>query len=244
MAETPIVENIQVPHSPINVAPPAPAPPASNRRPPPMFPGTLSNRAPGVSTSKSKKVMDWFRKKSLVDQIDETSIAGGSPAAPQVVVTGDRELAAVPAGPAPPSSWTGPRSATTVLTNGTGLLHPSLSVVPSARGTASASVTPITSTYPPTDPGPASFNRAAIRVHEGPVDPGAVSSGSPDEIYAQVIEVLRGMGVTFSPETMYKAQCIRPKQRKDGSRQSGLAAFALTGLGGSGGVSFPLRTYA
>ena len=227
---------------------PVPAPINTTRSPPSAFPGTLPNRAPGVSTGKAKKVMDWFRKKSIVDG-DEVSMGSSTASpAPQVVVTGDRELSHVPASAAgpPPSAWAGqqpqqqPSSAAfTAATNGAGLLHPPASAATTQATSASAGNTPVTASRPNV-PVASTFNRNALRVHEGPVDPGAVSSGSPDQVYAQVLEALRGMGVTISPETLYKAQCVRPAKKKEG-RQSGLAAFSITGLGGSSGVCIGVK---
>jgi protein-serine/threonine kinase len=180
--------------------------------------------------------MDWFRKKSLVNEMENENPAGTT--APQVVVTDPTSTtrAAVSiGGSAPPSAWSGQRvaSATAIMQNqnGHGLLPPP------GRDTRSASTREGSEARTPTttSSGPPA---GVMRVHEGAVDPGAVTSGAPpDQVYARVLEVLRGMGVDISTETLYKAQCVRPKQRKDGARQSGLAAFNITGLGGSNGVS-------
>lgn len=207
---------------------PAPAPP---RAPPSAFPTTLPSRTPTASTGKAKKVMDWFRKRSLVQEIENEDPTGAS--APQVVVTdptSTTRVAAPSGGSAPPSTWSGQRavSSTAILQNSHGLLQPpgrSTSTREGSEVRTPASTSPVSPT-------------GAMRVHKGAVDPGAVTSGVlPDQVYARVLEVLRGMGVDISTETLYKAQCMRPKQRKDGTRQSGLAAFNITGLGGSSGVS-------
>lgn len=186
--------------------------------------------------------MDWFRKKSLVQELENEN--PGLIPAPHVVVTDPTSpsVRAAPSGPgsgAPPSSWSGQRvaSSAAVLENGGsggGLLQP-----PSSRPTRSASTregSDVRNTI--TAPPPA----GVVRMHEGAVDPAAVTSGpSADAIFARVVEALRGMGVDISQETLYKVQCVRPKHRKDGARQSGLAAFHITGLGGSNGVSSPVR---
>jgi len=210
--------------------------PAPTRAPPPAFPGTLPSRTSSASTGKAKKVMDWFRKKSLVQEIENENQAG--PPAPQVFVTDPASIThtAAPSGSsAPPSAWSGPRAASTtaIAQNGPGFLQP-----PAGRPFRSASTREGSETHTPTSTSSVS-PAGAMRVHEGAVDPGAVTSGAPpDQVYARVLDVLRGMGVDISTETLYKAQCLRPKQRKDGARQSGLAAFSITGLSGSNGVSW------
>lgn len=217
--------------------PPLPKPLAAAppRAPPSAFPSTLPSRTQSASTGKAKKVMDWFRKKSLVHEIENENPMGTM--APQVVVTdptSTTRVAAPGGGSAPPSAWSGQRvaSTTAITQNGHGLLQ-----LPAGRPTRSASTREGSEAHTPTSTssGPPA---GAMRVHEGAVDPGAVTSGAPpDQVYARVLDVLRGMGVEISTETLYKAQCVRPKQRKDGARQSGLAAFNITGLGGSNGVS-------
>lgn len=100
--------------------------PAPTRAPPPAFPGTLPSRTSSASTGKAKKVMDWFRKKSLVQEIENENQAG--PPAPQVFVTDPASIThtAAPSGSAPPSAWSGPRAASTtaIAQNGPGFLQP------------------------------------------------------------------------------------------------------------------------
>lgn len=246
---SPTIENAPAPPTPVVALPPI------NPTPRPAFPagGTLPTRAPGVSTGKAKKVMDWFRKKSLVQESEDEGQQ--HPAAPQVFVTGTTASAtpaagAPPAtGSAPPSSWTAQRVATTtgVVANGAGLLHPPTGrptrAASTSRNTADAQRAVNSTSAGAGGAGAVAPPSAQILMHQGAVDPLMVATGaSADQIYAHVLESLRALGIHVQQESTYKATGVRPKQPKSssdkasGSRQSALAAFSINGLSGSNGV--------
>lgn len=87
--------------------------------------------------------------------------------------------------------------------------------------------------------GGASYNRAVLRLHDGPVDPSTVSSAPPQEVMAQVLEVLKSLGIEYTKESDFKYRCVRPKKRKlgVGREASGSGGAAGAGASTSNGVS-------
>ncbi|KAF7336935.1 Non-specific serine/threonine protein kinase [Mycena venus] len=55
----------------------------------------------------------------------------------------------------------------------------------------------------------------ALRVHQGPIDQGTLTTGEPQEVMRHVKEVLEAMGVMIVVESEYKYRCTRAKRRKD-----------------------------
>ena len=207
---------------------------------------------PGVgnaaSTSKAKKVMEWFRAKSRGRVPDE-----------EHPVT-DKSL------PIPPSREV-PVNASTSTINGltSPRTGPSMNAHPPSANldvsTPQSAVSP-TSGHPTRTPSVAtdkSFSnpikrsfilspaaRNILRVHHGAVDQTTITSGNPPEVMKYVLDVLLEMGLEVQEESQYKFRCIRPKRRKigstgvalkDGQGGSGLAAFSMVGSAASGGVS-------
>ena len=200
---------------------------------------------PGVgnaaSTSKAKKVMDWFRTKSRGRVPDEEP--------PVIEKT--------------PSSREVPLSASTSTVNGltspgTG---PSANLHPSTATLDASTPRPVPE-HPSRTPSIAtdkSFSnpikrsfmlsptaKNILRVHHGAVDQTTITSGNPPEVMKHVLDVLTEMGLEVQEESQYKFRCIRPKKRKIGSTGvslkdsqggNGLAAFSMVGSAASGGVS-------
>jgi len=207
---------------------------------------------PGVgnaaSTSKAKKVMDWFRTKSRGKVPDEEH-----PITEKTVPT--------------PSSQEIPLNASTSTINGLTSPGPGPSVnvhPPSANLDVSTprSAVPTATGHPSRTPSVAtdkSFSnpikrsfllsptaKNILRVHHGAVDQTTITSGNPPEVMKHVLDVLLEMGLEVQEESQYKFRCIRPKKRKigsagvplkDGQGGSGLAAFSIVGSAASGGVS-------
>ena len=201
---------------------------------------------PGVgnaaSTSKAKKVMEWFRTRSK----------GKVPEEEQPIV--EKTLPT-------PSSRDVPLNASTSTING--MVSPSVNVQPPTANLDSATPRSAVSTTPghpnrtpslatdkSTNPLKRSFilsptTKNILRVHHGAVDQTTITSGNPPEVMRHVLDVIVEMGLEVQEESQYKYRCIRPKKRKIGSTGvslngqggSGLAAFAVVGSAASGGVS-------
>ncbi|EUC54128.1 Serine/Threonine kinase catalytic domain protein, partial [Rhizoctonia solani AG-3 Rhs1AP] len=179
---------------------------------------------PASATSKAKRVMGWFRKRSL---------ASGEPAAP----------AHVPAVPLPPPSV--PPAQTAPLRSVT---QPILETKHSG-GMDSLSTTrdqsslqlPQPSTSTPVSivkPSKPVVNRAGMRVHEGAVDQAMVTSGSPLDALSHAEAVLVEMGIAFTKESEWKFRCVRHKKRKGGiSGSVGGLSVGVMGSAASSGVN-------
>ena len=209
------------------------------------FPGVAR---PGVgnaaSTSKAKKVMEWFRTKSRGRVPDEDQTINEK---------------TIPT----PSSRDTPLNASTSTING--LNSPSLNVYPSAANQDAStprSNVPVAPGHPNRTPSVAtdkSFSnpikrsfilsptaKNILRVHHGAMDQTTITSGNPPEVMKHVLDVLVEMGLEVQEESQYKYRCVRPKKRKigstgvslrDGRGGDGLAAFTMVGSAASGGVS-------
>lgn len=175
---------------------------------------------PASATSKAKRVMNWFRKRSLAPG------DAGTPASVPVV--------SLPPVRAPPAE-----------TPAQPQLEPKHS-----GGLDSISTREQSSLQLPTSlPAPVSIvkpskpvvNRAGMRVHEGAVDQAMVTSGSPLDALAHAEAVLVEMGIAFTKESEFKFRCVRHKKRKGGVSGSmgplgGLSA-GVAGSAASNGVS-------
>jgi protein-serine/threonine kinase len=192
-----------------------------------------------ASTSKAKKVMEWFRTKSKGRVPDEEH-----PITEKALPT--------------PSSREVPFNASTSTINGfTSGTHQSstnLDVstprIPTTPGPPNR--TPSIATDKSfTNPLKRSFilsptARNILRVHHGAVDQTTITSGNPPEVMKHVLEVLTEMGLEIQEESQYKFRCVRPKKKrigstgvslKDSQGGNGLAAFSMVGSAASGGVS-------
>jgi protein-serine/threonine kinase len=206
------------------------------------------------ASSKSQGVMDWFRKKSLAKQERRrTDRAEGTktptPDDPQVekdaktpTVSSFREAQAAKSG-----------APTVVVTAENGSVHSG-----GSRESASSRkrdkvieaiktvATPTASVLVPVSPTrpPLAYNKLALRLHDGPVDPSTLFSAPPAEILVHVLGILRAMGIESVKESEFKYRCIRPKRKKSGmvvreasGSSNGIAAFNSVGSAASNGVS-------
>lgn len=111
---------------------------------------------------------------------------------------------------------------------------PSVTVTP--RPTAATTLTIGTSTQqsPPTTIRTRSaltlFDESRIRVHNGLVDQSALSTKPPQDVFMEVMQVLRGMGVEMKRESDFKLRCTRAKKKAAGT-SIGLGSVISTGSG-------------
>ena len=84
-----------------------------------------------------------------------------------------------------------------------------------------------------------------LRIHHGAVDHTTITTRPPPEVMAHVKKVLEGMGVEIQLESEYKYRCIRAKKRKNtvgssspASPTASLAAVTMVGSAASNGVSY------
>ena len=197
-----------------------------------------------ASTSKAKKVMDWFRTRSRGKVPEEEH-----PINEKTIPT--------------PSSRDLPLNASTSTING--LNSPSVNVhPPSAKpdGSTPRSTVPAVPGHSNRTPSVATDKSVSnpikrsfilspgakntLRVHHGAMDQMTITSGNPPEVMKHVLDVLLEMGLEVQEESQYKYRCVRPKKRKigstgvslkDGPGGNGLAAFTMVGSAASGGVS-------
>ncbi|KAG8715579.1 hypothetical protein FRC11_002754 [Ceratobasidium sp. 423] len=179
---------------------------------------------PASATSKAKRVMNWFRKRSL---------APGEPAAPAHV-----PAVALPPPSTPPVQVVPTRSVTQPV------LEPKhsggMDSISTSKDQSSLQL-PQTSTSAPVSivkPSKPIVNRAGMRVHEGAVDQAMVTSGSPLDALSHAEAVLVEMGIAFTKESEWKFRCVRHKKRKGGISGSvgGLSAGVM-GSAASNGVN-------
>lgn len=74
------------------------------------------------------------------------------------------------------------------------------------------------------------FDESRIRVHNGLVDQSALSTKPPQDVFMEVMQVLRGMGVEMKRETDFKLRCTRAKKKAAGT-SIGLGSVINTGSG-------------
>ena len=198
--------------------------------------------SPGLqaSSSKARKVMQWFRTKSKgardsigpesTTEVDEKMYASPNPvietASPvQVFVT-------TPATPLPPTpAHQKPQRATS--TAGESMLS-----TPSLVKRFRNSVT--IATGAPLSSGGGNKN-GMMRIHHGAVDQAMVTTRPPAEVMKQVRELLEGMGVEIQVESEYKFKCIRAK-RKKGTIGGGMGNVGVATPTGGGGNSLAAVT--
>lgn len=188
-----------------------------------------SNSTVGPSSNAAKKVMDWFRKKSLsrgafdekpplgpfeADQHHRgTSNANHAVETPRLVVTNDggreEERVETLAGEgngldSVPSSrsTSGTHSQTSQATDGTGV-----TTVTEASSTANGHKSSASTVQQQATPRAstmmapsAKFNDGALRVHQGAVDQSALTSRPPNEVFDQVRLALFHMGIEAKQE--------------------------------------------
>ena len=97
-----------------------------------------------------------------------------------------------------------------------------------------------------------SAGKSVMRIHHGAVDQTMITTRTPPEVMKHVREVLEGMGVEIQMESEFKYRCIRAKRRKTPSMALGgsgraeppvaggsLAAIQMVGSAASNGVRCP-----
>ena len=87
-----------------------------------------------------------------------------------------------------------------------------------------------------------------LRIHHGAVDQTTITTRPPTEVMAHVKKILEGMGVEIQLESEYKYRCIRAKKKKNAVGSStvtvssagptSLAAVTMVGSAASNGVSY------
>jgi protein-serine/threonine kinase len=206
----------------------------SDRQPRPALPTSISEKEPVLgdkvpraadsgghvlpaSTSKARKVMQWFRSRSkgrgLDDESEPPLPMGGKPSVRDAFpVSANISSASVNAVPTYPSD--------VEYTN-----------VPSRMGPPHPQRTASTGTEgaPPAAPSFAELVRrhvappkGVIRTHHGAVSQATVTTGVPIEVMRHVRDVLVRMGVEVQVESDYKYRCVRTKRRRAPPTPSGL----------------------
>lgn len=216
------------------------------------------------SFSRASKVMDWFRRKTLVK---ETLPEPKSPALKsdsqssfvrigEVASTASKAQESAQASTASHGntdkteetketfdSTTDQENNTKTTPTKSSVLSRSIdattttpSVTVTLRPTAATTLTIGTSTQqsPPTTIRTRSastlFDESRIRVHNGLVDQSALSTKPPQDVFMEVMQVLRGMGVEMKRESDFKLRCTRAKKKAAGT-SIGLGSVISTGSG-------------
>ena len=217
-----------------------------------------------ASTSKARKVMQWFRTKSKgrdsVGFVTEEEVvskekgiaskyrrgfSSSSNAVNQTQVTAkasqtglkNNVVPVVLTSGLPPQGGHQQRSASSVLEVAT----PS-SFVARFRN----SITVGSNSHHVTDK---MHPHGQLRIHHGAVDQTTITTRPPPEVMAHVKKVLEGMGVEIHLESEYKYRCIRAKKKKNAVGSStvavgsagptaSLAAVTMVGSAASNGVSY------
>jgi len=247
--ETPIKEKGRdAEKAPKSAVQPLTRPPASKEELDSAFAKASQNDSNGIgagmpaSSSKARKVMQWFRSRSkgrgLGDESDvNPPLDSGmrSRMTPVDMYRPNLSSSSINAtSTAPPSSYL------PVIPGG---------VIPyPPRSTSAATDTsysaPSFAVRMKRHVAPA---KGVLRVHHGPVDPTTITTGSPPEVMKHVREVLEAMGVEIQIESEFKFRCIRAKRKRApgvglglrdgaGSTGTGLAAFMMVGSAASNGV--------
>lgn len=181
-------------------------------RQPVALPEPVGNAA---STSKAKRVMDWFRTRSINRGRPEDN-----PPAPLDI----RAALQVQQGTAPATAHPMPQLVvTTPHEHGDPLMTPVTPAIPTVSRIANpfggmkvprSASTSAGSSLATSAPATEKAQILALRIHRGAVDQGTITTGIPAEVFAHVTSVLIGMGVEFHKESEFKYRCVRPKKRK------------------------------
>jgi protein-serine/threonine kinase len=189
---------------------------------------------PASATSKAKRVMNWFRKRSL---------APGDSNTPASVPVVSLPPVRAPQAEAGSQLTTQPPQAVAqsqIESKRSGGLDSLSTKEQSSLQLPNSAVSPTpVSIVKPSKP---VVNRAGMRVHEGAVDQAMVTSGSPLDALSHAEAVLVEMGIAFTKESEFKFRCVRHKKRKGGMSGSvgplGGMSVGVAGSAASNGVSF------
>lgn len=184
---------------------------------------------PASATSKAKRVMNWFRKRSLAPESPAPVV---TPIQPPITEKNSRAMqngagvrAQTDVGAHPTQADSSPRVPQIETKHSGGL--DSLSTSSGVRPNVSPMPVSIVKPAKPV------INRAGMRVHEGAVDQAMVTSGSPLDALAHAEAVLGEMGITFQKESEFKFRCVRHKKRKAGTGSVGPLGGLSAGMAGS-----------
>lgn len=170
---------------------------------------------PASATSKAKRVMNWFRKRSLAPESPAPVI---TPIQPPMTETNGRVTR-------PAQANSSPRVPQIETKHSSGLED--LSTSSGVKTNHSPMPVSIVKPAKPV------VNRAGMRVHEGAVDQAMVTSGSPLDALAHAETVLAEMGIAFQKESEFKFRCVRHKKRKAGTGSVGPLGGLSAGMAGS-----------
>ncbi|RIA85033.1 hypothetical protein C1645_393314 [Glomus cerebriforme] len=148
---------------------------------------TVAGTSAGSSNA-AKKVMDWFRRKSLAKQQDE--LLGHGPAKIPKVEQTDND-----------NSSRRSKNKTKRQKN-----NPSVVVTqPNSNTPSSSRQSTMTSANSNVD--------SKLRVHHGAVDQSALTSRAPYEVFIVVKQTLVSMGIEIKREGDFKVRCVRRKRK-------------------------------
>ena len=214
-----------------------------------------------ASTSKARKVMQWFRSRSKGRGLDDEAepnapLGAGKPSvrdafAPANVSSTSVDAVQVgfPIGPG--------GVALEEYTNVPSRMGPPHPQRTSSSAGAEGAQPPIMPSFAELVRRHVAPPKGVIRTHHGAVSQATVTTGVPIEVMRHVREVLEGMGVEVQVESEYKYRCVRGKRRRapaaptsgiglgirePGSTGLGLAAFTLMGSAASNGVRYSFLT--
>ena len=225
--------------------------------------GSVNSSSTMGSTGPAKKVMDWFRRKSLAKGTftDHRAVSPGkTDSFVSVNHPGQTPPRAAPATAEVQVADLGASSTDTIAQSSGGSPAPPAVVV---TGAGSPPVSPTSKSHAPSSfkalnppaplrsarevadsiamPPPAlpsstgsAFRENSLRVHQGIVDKKAMTGQSPPVVFAEVIKVLHEMGLEIKKEGDYKLKCVRARRKPNS-----VASSATVGLGLSSSASVP-----
>ncbi|KAF8260293.1 hypothetical protein EI94DRAFT_1749033 [Lactarius quietus] len=237
----------------------------SERQSRPVIPTSISEKEPGhgdkvpraadggghvlpASTSKARKVMQWFRSRSkgrgLDDEGEPSPPLGGKPSVRNAFPVGGN-ISSASVNAVPTTYGSDVAEAYTNVPSRMGPPHPQRTA---STGTEGAPAAPSFAELVRRHVAPP---KGVIRTHHGAVSQATVTTGVPIEVMRHVRDVLVRMGVEVQVESDYKYRCVRAKRRRAPATPSGLglglrdpnantglglAAFTLIGSAASNGV--------
>jgi protein-serine/threonine kinase len=236
----------------------------SERQSRPVIPTSISEKDPALgdkvpraadpgvhslpaSTSKARKVMQWFRSRSkgrgMDDESEPSPPLGGKPSVRDAFPVSGANISSASVNAVP--SYTSDVEYTNVPSR-MGPPHPQRTA---SSGTEGAPTAPSFAELVRRHVAPP---KGVIRTHHGAVSQATVTTGVPIEVMRHVRDVLVRMGVEVQVESDYKYRCVRAKRRRAPPTPSGiglglrgdsnantglgLAAFTLMGSAASNGV--------
>ncbi|KAK4684404.1 hypothetical protein P7C73_g5776, partial [Tremellales sp. Uapishka_1] len=205
-----------------------------------------------ASSSAAKKVMDWFRRKSLAkDTLTGLKTAGARSDSTYSFVRVSESLprSTLPSRTAPSEANLAMSSTSSIAPTAEDVRNPTVVVMEPARQPLESAVNKVNiglglsspnvnkssiindSLRMPPPPSP-SYSEQKMRVHTGLVDQSALSSKPPKEVVVEVLRVLQEMGMDIKKENDFRFRCTRPRRKKAGATTGlGLSSVMSTGSG-------------